>query len=121
MSVPEQTSPLKKGSISAALPIITVSSPQVFSQIPKNTSSSPSATCTLSTPVHSLFTSLKPKAMVDATVASKSLYIVPSGASSPLVNSTISDRSVVSKASTENKHIMHTDLFSLSSISKQPM
>lgn len=57
-TVPEQTSLLKKGSIPAALPIMTVSSPQVVSQIPKNTSSA--ATRTISTPVHSMHTSLKP-------------------------------------------------------------
>ncbi|XP_026654072.2 otogelin-like protein isoform X1 [Zonotrichia albicollis] len=117
-TVPEQTSPLKKGSISAALPIMTVSSPQVVSQIPKNTSSA--ATHTVSTPVHSMYTSLKPKDMPGATLASKSFYTVPSSASTPLINSTIFDRSVVSKASTENKQIMHTDLFSLSFISKKP-
>ncbi|XP_015484705.1 otogelin-like protein isoform X2 [Parus major] len=120
-TVPEQTSPLKKGSISAALPIMTVSSPQVFSQIPKNTSSSPSATCTVSTSVCSLFTSLKSKAMTGVSVAPQSFYTVHSGAPTLLGNSTVFDRSVVSKASTENKHIMHTDFFSLSSISKKPM
>ncbi|XP_064277659.1 otogelin-like protein [Passer domesticus] len=119
MTVPEQTSPLKKGSISAALPIMTVWSPQVVSEIPKNTSSSPAA-CTVSTPVHSLFTSLKPKAIAGATVASPSFSTVPSSASTPLINSAIFDRSVVSKASTENKQIMHTDFFSLSFISKKP-
>lgn len=53
-TVPKQTSALKKGSISAALPVMTVSSPQVVSQIPKNTPSSP-VICTVSTPVHSVY------------------------------------------------------------------
>lgn len=121
MTVLEQTSPLKNGSISAALPIMTVSSPQVVSQIPKNTSLSPSVTCTVSSPACSLFTCLKLKAMAGATVAPQSLYTVSSGASTPLVNSTIFHRCVVSKASTENNHIMHTDFFSWLSISKKPM
>lgn len=85
VTVPEQTSPLIKGSISAPLPIMTVSSPQVASQIPINTSSSPSVTHTVSVPVRSLITSLKPKAMVEVTVASRSLYKVPSTASTLLV------------------------------------
>lgn len=117
---PKQTSPLIKGSISAGLPIMTVSSPPVASQIPVSTSWSPSVTRTLSIPVHSLITSLKPKAMADVTVASKSLYKVPSTASTLLVNTTISDMSIASKASTENKYIRHTDSFSVSSISKKP-
>lgn len=79
---PKQTSPLIKGSISAALPITTVSSPQV---------------------------------------ASKSLYEVPSAASTLLVNPTVSDMSKASKSSTVNKHIRHIDSFSVSSISKKPV
>lgn len=71
--------------------------------------------------MRSLFTSPKSKATAGVTVAPQSLYTVPSGASTPLVNSTIFDRSVVSKASTQNKHIMYTDFFSLSSISKKAM
>ncbi|NXG94808.1 OTOGL protein, partial [Stercorarius parasiticus] len=47
------------------------------SHIPINTSSPP---VTRTLPVHSLITSLKPKAMADVTVASKSLYKVPSTA-----------------------------------------
>ncbi|XP_074758904.1 otogelin-like protein isoform X8 [Athene noctua] len=121
VSGPRQTSPLIKGNISAALPIMTVSSPEVASQIPINTSSSPSVTRTVSIPVPSLTTSLKPKAMADVTVASKSLYKVSSDASILLVNPTISHMSVASKAAKENKYIMHADSFSVSSISKKPM
>lgn len=120
VTVPKQTSPLIKSSISAALPITTVSSPQAASQIPIKTSSSPSVTHTLSVPLHSLITSLKLKAMADVTVTSKSLYKIPSTASALLVNPTISDMSIASKASTENKYIMDTDSFSVSSISKKP-
>lgn len=119
VTVPKQTSPLIKGSISAALPI-TVSSPQAASQIPINTSSSPSVTHTLSVPLHSPITSLKLKAIADVTVTSKSLYKIPSTASVLLVNPTVSDMSIASKASTENKYIMDTDSFSVSSISKKP-
>ncbi|XP_052630469.1 otogelin-like protein isoform X3 [Harpia harpyja] len=120
VTVPKQTSPLIKDSISAALPVTTVSSPQSASQIPINTSSSPSVTHTLSVPVHSLITSLKPKTMADVSVTSKSLYKIPSTASALLVNPTISDMSIASKASTENKYIMDTDSSSVSSISEKP-
>ncbi|XP_069738692.1 uncharacterized protein, partial [Phaenicophaeus curvirostris] len=116
----KQTSPLIKGSIPAAQPVMTVSSSQVASQIPISTYSSPSVIRRVSTPVSSPITSLKPKAMADTTVASQSLYKVPSAASPLLVNPTISDRSIASKDSRENKFITHTDSFSASSISKKP-
>ncbi|XP_069738697.1 otogelin-like protein isoform X2 [Phaenicophaeus curvirostris] len=99
---------------------MTVSSSQVASQIPISTYSSPSVIRRVSTPVSSPITSLKPKAMADTTVASQSLYKVPSAASPLLVNPTISDRSIASKDSRENKFITHTDSFSASSISKKP-
>ncbi|XP_014818799.1 PREDICTED: otogelin-like protein [Calidris pugnax] len=118
VTVPKWTSPLIKGSISAVLPITTVFSPQAVSEVPINTSSSPSLTLTV--PVHSLISSLKPKAIADVTVVSKNLYKVPSATSTLLVNPTISDTFIASKASTESKYITHTDSFSVSSISKKP-
>ncbi|XP_066849611.1 otogelin-like protein isoform X5 [Anser cygnoides] len=120
VTVSKQTSPLMKGSISTALPIVARSSPQVASQIPIKTSS-PSVTHIVSIPVHSLTTSLKPKAMRDVTVVSKSIYKEPSTFSvSLLANPTISDTFLASSASTENKYIIPTDSYSLSFISRKP-
>ncbi|NXN98019.1 OTOGL protein, partial [Rhinopomastus cyanomelas] len=56
---------------SAALPTVPVSRPQVASQIPMNTSSIPSGTHRVSVPAHPLVTSLKPEAMPDVSVDSK--------------------------------------------------
>lgn len=121
VTVSKQTSPLMKGSISTAVPIVARSSPQVASQIPIKTSSSPSVTHIVSIPVHSLTTSLKPKAMRDVTVVSKSIYKEPSTFSvSLLANPTISDTFLASSASTEDKYIIPTDSYSLSFISKKP-
>ncbi|NXI53855.1 OTOGL protein, partial [Chloroceryle aenea] len=52
------------------------------------------------------------------TVVSKSLYKVPSAASTLLVSPAISDMSTASKASTE-KYVMHTNSFSVSSMPKK--
>lgn len=119
ISVLKQVSPLIKDSISSTLPIVAVSSPQVASQIPINTSLGPSVTCTVSITVCSLITSLEPKAMADVTVASESLYKVPSSVSTFLINPIISDMSIASKASAEEKYILHTDPFSASSMSEK--
>jgi len=118
VTVPKQTSPLMKGSIYLFAHNDCIFTSSCFSNPCKHLR--PSVTHTVSVPVHSLMTSLKPKAMADVTVASKSLYKVPSTASTLLVNPTISDMCIASKASTENKYIMHTDSFPVSSIAKKP-
>ncbi|XP_025915960.1 otogelin-like protein [Apteryx rowi] len=121
VTVPKQTSPLMKGNISTALPVMTGSSPQVASQIPTNTSLSPSVMHTVSIPLPSLISSLKPKSMGGVTVISKNLYKEPSTVSvSLLVNPEISDVSIASTAPKENKYAVHTDSFLLSSTSKKP-
>ncbi|XP_064365622.1 otogelin-like protein [Dromaius novaehollandiae] len=121
VTVPKQMSPLMKANVSTALPIMTGSSPQVASQIPINTSLSPSVMHTVFIPVPSLITFLKPKSMGGVTVISKNPYKEPSTVSvSLLVSPEISDVSIASTAPKENKYAVHTDFFSVSSTSKKP-